>query len=153
VLILYFYENLNLGFTIQGLSDESGIIDIGANKHRHMVSQLPAAHVLSGCDTAAQCFGVGIKTILKVLNSGIHLNKLGDLSKDISDNTEEATVFMAACYGVRGMVNISEVFREVWSQKMSRTNVTKAPELKSLAPTNEAFEENIKRRHTFKLLF
>jgi hypothetical protein len=121
---------------MQGLSDESGIIDIGANEHRHMVSQLPAAHALSGCDTAAQCFGVGINTILKVLNSGIHLNKLGDLSKDISHITEEATVFMAACYGVRGIVNMSEVRTEVWSQKMSRTNVTIAPELKSLAPTN-----------------
>jgi hypothetical protein len=74
-----------------------------------MVSQLPAAHALSGCDTAAQCFGVGIYTILKVLNSGIHLNKLGDLSKDIGHITKEPTVFMAACYGVRGIVNMSEV--------------------------------------------
>jgi hypothetical protein len=31
---------------------------------------------------------------------------------------------------------MSEVRTEVWSQKMSRTNVTIAPELKSLAPTN-----------------
>jgi hypothetical protein len=62
---------------MQGLSDERGNIDIGAtaNEHRHMVSQLQAAHALSGCNTVVWGFRVGKNTI-KVLNSGIHLNKL-----------------------------------------------------------------------------
>ena len=43
--------------------------------------------------------------------------------------------------------NMSEVRGEVWSRRMGRKNVTKAPELKSLPPTKEAFKENVKRAH------
>jgi hypothetical protein len=48
-----------------------------------------------------QCFGVGNCTIIKVLKSGIELNKLDVLSKDIGDIIEEAAVFMTVIYGVK----------------------------------------------------
>jgi hypothetical protein len=59
------------------------------------------AYVLTVCDTVAQCFEVGKCTIIKVLNSGVELNKLDVLSEDIGDIIEEATFFMTACYGIK----------------------------------------------------
>ena len=82
----------------------------------------------------AQYFGVGKSTVIKVLKSGVELQKLGVLTEDIGDIIEEATAFMAACYGVQSLVtsNMSEVRGEIWSRRMGRKNVSKAPELKSL---------------------
>ena len=52
----------------------------------------------------AQCFGVG-KCIIKVLKSGVELNKQDLLSEDICDIIEEATVFMTAIYVVKSEVH------------------------------------------------
>jgi len=49
----------------------------------------------------AQYFGVGKSTVIKVLKSGVDLQKLGVLTEDIGDIIEEARAFMAACYGVQ----------------------------------------------------
>jgi len=138
VLLLHFYAKLNLTcrLTMEGPSAERTTIDIGAtaSEHGQLLSQLPAAHALSGCDTVAQYFGVGKNTVIKVLKSGVELQKLGVLTEDIGDIIEEATAFMAACYGVQSLVtlNMSEVRGEIWSRRMGRKNVSKAPELKSL---------------------
>ena len=40
--------------------------------------QLLAAHALSGCDTAAYMYGIGKDTVVKVLQKGHTLDKLGD---------------------------------------------------------------------------
>ena len=71
------------------------------------------------------------------------------LSEAIGDIIEEVTAFMAACYGVKSLEtsNMSQVRGEVWSRRMGRKNVTKAPELKALPPTKEAFKENVKWAH------
>ncbi|XP_078661436.1 uncharacterized protein LOC144905583 [Branchiostoma floridae x Branchiostoma belcheri] len=160
VLLLHYYAQLNLTcrLTMEGPSAERTTIDIGAtaSEHGHLLSQLPAAHALSGCDTVAQCFGVGKSTVIKVLTSGVELHKLGVLSEDMGDIIEEATAFMAACYGVKSVVgsheccrffNMSEVRGEVWRRRMGSKTVTKAPDLRSLPPSTEAFEENVRRAH------
>ena len=36
---------------------------------------------------------------------------------------------------------------DVWSCKMAKPNLSKAPELKSLLPTTEAFEQNVRKAH------
>jgi hypothetical protein len=105
-------------------------------------------HALSVCDTVARCFEVGKCTIIKVLKSGVELNKLDVLSVDIGDIIEEATVFMTACYCVKCFktkMSKSEVHEKVWSQGMGRKNATKVPQLRSLKPSREAFKENVKR--------
>jgi len=58
---------------MEGPSAERTTVDIGAtaSEHGHLLSQLPAAHALSGCDTVGQCFGVGKSTVIKVLKSGV----------------------------------------------------------------------------------
>lgn len=107
-LLLRFYSKLNLTclLTMESPSDERSTIDIGAtaNQHGHLLSQLPAAHALSVCDIVAQHFGAGKGTVINVLRSGVELQKLGVLSENIDDITEEATAFMAACYGVKHLV-------------------------------------------------
>ena len=113
VLLLHFYAKLNLTcrLTMEGPSAERTTIDIGAtaSEHGQLLSQLPAAHALSGCDTVAQYFGVGKSTVIKVLKSGVELQKLGVLTEDIGDIIEEATAFMAACYGVQSLVTSNNV--------------------------------------------
>jgi hypothetical protein len=60
----------------------------------------------------AQYFGVRKCTIIKILKSGVELNKL-----DIGDIIEEGTVFMTACYGVKRLakMSMSEVRGEFWT--------------------------------------
>ena len=80
VLLLLFYAKLNLScwFTTEGacVGETNFDIEATAREHGHL-SQLATAHILSDCDTVAQCFGVGKRTIIKVLKSGVELNKLG----------------------------------------------------------------------------
>ena len=92
---------------MEGPSAERTTIDIGAtaSEHGQLLSQLPAAHALSGCDTVAQYFGVGKSTVIKVLKSGVELQKLGVLTDDIGDIIEEATTFMAACWWDQSLVD------------------------------------------------
>ena len=123
VLLLHFYAKLNLTcrLTMEGPSAERTTIDIGAtaSEHGQLLSQLPAAHALSGCDTVAQYFGVGKSTVIKVLKSGVEWQKL---TKDIGDIIEEATAFMAACYGVQSLVtsNMSEVRGGPWRNLVAK---------------------------------
>jgi 5'-3' exonuclease len=111
VLFLHFYAKLNLSccLSMEGPSAERTTIDIGATAHEHglLLSQLPAAHALSGCDTVAQCSGVGKSTIIKVLKSDIEWNKFGVLMEDIGDIIDKAKAFMAACYGVKRSARMS----------------------------------------------
>jgi hypothetical protein len=79
-VLLLFYAKLNLSccFTTEGACVEETNFDIGATAREHgHLSQLATAHTLSECDTVAQCFGIGKCTIIKVLESGVELNKLG----------------------------------------------------------------------------
>jgi hypothetical protein len=109
--------------------------------------QHKVAHALRVCDTVAQCFEVGKCTIIKVFKSGIELNKMDVLSEDIVDIIKEVTVFMTACYGVKSQAKMSifEVHGKVWSRGIGRKTGTKAPELRSLQSSREAFKENVKR--------
>ena len=60
VLLVHFYAKLSLTcrLTMEGPSAERSTVDIGATvkEHQQLLSKLPAAHALSGCDTVAQCF-------------------------------------------------------------------------------------------------
>ena len=48
----------------------------------------------------AQCFGVRKRTIIEALRNGVELNNL-DISENISDIIEEATVSVTVRYGVK----------------------------------------------------
>ena len=59
----------------------------------------------------------------------------------------EATQFVARCCGSASSESLSATRYEVWISKTSKRKVTGAPKLKSLPPTSEAFEQNVRRTH------
>ena len=92
-------------------------------------------------------YGIGKVTALKVLKSGMTLNVLGQHDADMDDVVSEATSFIAECYGSRTKGDLSEIRYTIWASKMANTNITSAPNLKSLPPTNESFVEDLRRAH------
>ena len=70
------------------------------SKHKEIIPNLLAAHALSGCDTVThQCWGVGKGKVVKVLKAGHKLPSIGTVSVSDAEVVQEATSFMAACYG------------------------------------------------------
>jgi hypothetical protein len=107
-------------------------------------AQMSVVHALSVCDIVAQCFQEGKYAIIKVLKSGVELNKLDILSDDIGDIIEENDSFhelLLRCQKVSKM-SMSEVHEKVWSRRMGRKPGTKAPELRS---------SNLRRRHSKRM--
>ena len=88
-------------------------------EHLH-ISSLPL-HVLSGCDTVSQMFGIGKGKALKTIcNSKYSLEKLGDSNIPFYQVLEEATQFVIACYGSRER-NISAARYGIWTTKMANS--------------------------------
>lgn len=98
------------------------VIDIGASveKNKKVLPDLPGSHALTGCDTVAQCFGIGKAAALRSLHCGNKLQLLGKIDANIGDVVKEATYFMSVCYGSRKRENMSDVRVNVWMAKMSR---------------------------------
>ena len=65
--------------TIESAGSERTLINNGssAEKHKAIIASLPAANTLTGCDTVAQCFGIGKAKAIRALNSGNRLHLLG----------------------------------------------------------------------------
>ena len=78
-------------------------VDIAATamKHQEVIPYLLAAHGLSGCDSVAYMYGIGKAIVFKVLHNGYVLKTIGDLQLNFADVLEEATAFVAACYGCK----------------------------------------------------
>ena len=75
VLLLHFKHNGSLGngpVYMESPLRQRGVIDIDATlqKNTNAVTNLLAAHALSGCDTVASYFGIGKGKVLKVLREG-----------------------------------------------------------------------------------
>lgn len=150
VLLLHYYQEYNISTCVlmESPVQERTVVDIGetVKKHSSIISELLAAHALSGCDTVACYFGIGKGKIVKVLRSGLSLSLLGDERAEMNDVIEQATSFISACYGQHGCKQMSETRVKVWASKASTGSVT-APNLRILPPTTAAFLENVKRAH------
>ena len=126
VFILLMYavlsHQLSCSVTMESTSSARTLIDVcaSAEKHSSIVSQLPAAHAITGCDTVAQCFGIGKATAIKCLKKGHCLHKLGETEANIDEVVAEATAFMAACYGSNKKESMSDVRIDIWSTKMGK---------------------------------
>jgi len=151
ILLLHFYQlkELACNLVMAGTSRDRSSVDIKATvqKHAHIVTQVLAAHVVSGCDTVAYLWGIGKGTIVKHLKDGRQLNYLGDLDAELPDVISEATAFFAACYGSQETEDMSAIRFDVWSSKMANKKLTSAPELKTLPPTTVAFIQHVLRAH------
>ena len=124
-------------------------IDIGATAKQHadIAGQLLAAHALTGCDTVAFMWGIGKAKAVKVRLPGCKLLKMGNTEISMDEVLLEATQFVARCYGCASSESMSATRYEVWISKTSMRKLTGAPKLKSLLPTSEAFEQNVRRAH------
>jgi len=71
VLLLRYYleDGLTLLVTMESPIKDRVVVDIGktVKKHQNIITEILAAHALSGCDTVACCFGIGENTVLKVV--------------------------------------------------------------------------------------
>ena len=125
------------------------VIDIKATAEKNLdiVPYLLSAHAISGRDTVASFYQVGKSKVLKILKSGCTLKYLGDEAAEIAQVIAEATHFIGLCYGVKNATSMSNVRIEVWKKKISGRNICTMPKLRTLPPTTEAFEENVKRAH------
>ena len=151
VLLLHFCHSGDISSHVMMVSPihDRAIIDITATveKHCSIMPDLLAAHGLTGCDTVAQCYGIGKGVALKVLHSQVHsLSHLGDDSLTLADVIEQATAFMLACYGQSQCSSMTEARLKVWTSKVGRS-IAGAPKLATLPPTNGAFGENVARAH------
>ena len=134
---------------MESLARDRKCVDIRATatKHKEIIPNILAAHALSGCDTVAQCWGVGKGNVVKVLKAGHTLPSIGTVSASEAEVVQEATSFVAAFYGENKSTTMTAVRRRVWKGKTGRANIVSAPTLQSLPPTDESFLLNAKRSH------
>lgn len=111
------------------------------------MSDLPAVHALSGCDTVSICHSIGKGTAIKVLKSQkCPVNSIGEETADLEDVIRQSTNFVASCYSIDRVQTMSEARVRVWAKKAGKS-LASAPKLQSLPPTTESFCENAKRAH------
>ena len=151
VLLIHFYieQQLTSRILMIGSNISGKVVDIGetASKHSNIAKYLLAAHALSGCDTVSCLYGIGKTTVLKVLKSGVELERLGCLEESMTSIETECVKFMSACYGLKSEESMTSARYKVWSTKMANCKLNAAPELKVLPPTTETFSEHVKRAH------
>ena len=87
---------------------------------------------------------------IKAVNNStkVAFSKLGYPDSSIEDVVKECTVFLAACYGVKYIENMTmtDCRLKVWAKKTGKT-IKAAPKLDKLPPTTEAAFENFMRMH------
>ena len=152
VLLVHFYvqEKLTCDVIMSGTSSGRTVVDIKATaeKNSRIANQLLAVHVLSGCDTVSQMYGIGKGKAVQKMQSMKHpLTYLGKPNVQMNLVIKEATDFVAACYGARTVPNMSTARYNVWTSKMASKHLKSAPSLKMLPPTTEAFEQHVHRAH------
>ncbi|KAG0702222.1 hypothetical protein GWK47_025151 [Chionoecetes opilio] len=150
-LLLYHYleQGIQTPMFMESLVKERNVIDIQATvkKHQNIIPAILAGHALTGCDTVAACFGIGKGEMLKVLKTGLNLDMIGNAEANWPEVLEQATQFIASCYGQSKTNSMSEARVSVWTSRTGKSGATVTPKLCSLPPTTEAFIENVKRAH------
>ena len=90
-------------------------IKVTVTEHKEIIPHILAAYALSGCGTVAQCCGIGRGTVVKVLKAGNTLPNIGNVMASKAKVVQEATCFMAACYGEKNKPSTMTALRErVW---------------------------------------
>ena len=119
-----------------------------------VISNLLAAHALSGCDTVPQMFSIGKKKLITVLMSGSRngtlLKCLGDLDSDLSWEAIEhqCEKFVWLLYAQnKETTSLAEIRYKKWQDKAKANTMLSVLSLKALPPTMEALKLNIKRAH------
>ena len=120
--------------------------------NKEIVPSLVAFHALTGCDSVPMMFGIGKAKGLKALKE-TPLKFIGRKSSAMKDVMNEGFKFVASCYG-RKDINSSKNRQSIWIMRTDGAHKgSNPPALKSLPPTNEALEMNIKRAHYTAILW
>ena len=97
MLLLHFYstKKLSCSLSMESIRSQKSVLDIeaAAREHKDILDGLLACHAMSGCDTVAKLSGIGKVTALKVLKSGLRLERLGDLRAPMAEVIAETTCF------------------------------------------------------------
>ena len=129
-------------------TEDNKLINVNKSVHnnKETIPSLIVMHALSGCDSVPMMFGIGKAKALKTLKN-VPLKSIGDINADLEEVMNEGFTFVANCYGQKD-TNSSKNRQTIWMKKTDDANKSsKPPTLKSLPPTNEALEMNIKRAH------
>ena len=101
---------------------------------------------IHGCDSVAATYGLGKTKAITVARKGYTLDLLGQPMADIDKVVKQATVFIAACYGLKTPCSsMTDCRQHQWAQKIGKSSA--AQKLCSLPPTTEEFEQNVRRAH------
>ena len=114
VLLVYYHhirkwQNDVLLLSLDSTNNKPISIRLTAEKHKSLVSSLPAVHALSGCDTVPSMCGIGKTGAIKVVKENVHLLSLGNLTSPISEVVSEAKSFVSRCYGFKDCEDMSEM--------------------------------------------
>lgn len=110
-----------------------------------------AAHSLSGSDTVSRLYAMRKPNIVRVLQKGFKLSKLGQMGIDIHDITDECTKFIAPHYGTSITGCMSDVSYRMWLRKMGteQNNKTVTASYRLLL----RHMPNMLKGHIFKFVF
>ena len=104
-LLVYFFsrEQLHASMTMESPIHGRSCIDIKetARQHDAIIPTILHLHALTGCDSVAATYGLGKTKAITVARKGYTLDLLGQSMADIDKVVKQATVFIAACYGLK----------------------------------------------------
>lgn len=155
VLLCYHFANLTTkDIYMDPFSGGSKLISIkkSVNARPQIMSSLVAMHAISGCDTVPTMFGIGKCKSLNAVEK-VPLKHIGEKTADLVEVIHEGKRFVAKCYG-QVCESSSRNRRIIWMSKTDGAKKSaKPPALRSLPPTDEALEMNIKRAHYVAIMW
>ena len=137
------------------------------NKNLTLIPSLISAHAISGCDSVPMMFGVGKAKALEAIKS-LPLKCIGSQNAPIDTVLTEGRIFVSKCYGMtesdssKNRYYLSYTIKflliihryTIWSRKTDVAKLSaRPPTLKTLPPTSESLDLNIRRAHYQALLW
>ena len=154
LLLLHFVYSRDITCKVYMLSPSRGrhAVDINSTvqQHQTIISDVLAAHALTGCDTVASYFGIGKgKTLNALQRFSFNLSLVGDASLELNEYEsmiKQASDFILGCYNLSQAKDLTAARQLAWRAKISKA-ISDAPKLCTLPPTKEAFYQNALRAH------
>ncbi len=147
-LLVHFYdaEKLTGDIFMIPTNRSRAAVSIGATvqKHKNIAAHILSIHALTGCDTVSTIFGIGKVKALNTFNKGCMPPILGNVQEDMQSLCDDATHFIANCYGSKVHGSMSKVRFQMWKMKTGNSKA-KSFRLASLPPTTEAFALHVQR--------
>ena len=128
---------LNYELLMSGISSGRSVIDIKATSEnrRVLLRSFHPVHILSGCDTVSQMYGIG-KGKASEDDRQLELENLTNSYIPIIDQViEEASKYVVECYRTRE-TNMLAAMYDIWTSKLANKKRKSAHVLKVLPHTN-----------------